>query len=228
MKPIVAIGDVHGLSEWKPIVRKHEGCRIVFLGDYLDPYEYVPRRQLLQNLCEIMSLKEKHPDKVVLLLGNHDLHYFCDNAVLGSRFDFQIEKEASQLFLRNIGLFQYAYQEDNWIFTHAGISRQWFDNDFQGNFDEPIDRQLNHPCADQLPALFRVGLARGGKCGSMGGIFWADIEELKEPLPGFIQVVGHNRVDDVTEHVGTGGGKIIFCDCLRWGKYGEFSWLDED
>lgn len=41
MKPIVAIGDVHGLEKWRSIVDEHEDCTIVFLGDYLDPYEYI-------------------------------------------------------------------------------------------------------------------------------------------------------------------------------------------
>ena len=38
-KPIVVIGDVHGLTTWKDVVKNHRGSQFVFLGDYYDPYE---------------------------------------------------------------------------------------------------------------------------------------------------------------------------------------------
>ena len=79
--------------------------------------------------------------------------------------------------------------------------------------------QLNNPAEDQIPALLRVGYARGGRRGDIGGIFWADESELEEPLHGYTQIVGHNRVEKVTERIGPGGGKIVFCDCLRNGLY---------
>ena len=218
MKPIVALGDVHGLTYWKTVVEEHPGCRYVFLGDYLDPYGYIPRKELLRNLFEIILLKKLQPDDVVLLLGNHDLHYLRDDAPFCSRYDWQIADAASRLFRENAALFQNAYQEEKTVFTHAGISQAWFEEDFKGDASRPIADQLNAPSDEQLPALFRVGEKRGGRRGARGGIFWADITELDDPLHGFTQVVGHNRVREVTEHEGTAHNKIIFCDCLFAGK----------
>ena len=54
---------------------------------------------------------------------------------------------------------------------------------------------------------------------TIGGIFWADIEELTDPLHGFTQIVGHNRVKEITEYNGTHNNKIIFCDCLWNNNY---------
>lgn len=218
MKSFVAIGDVHGLTKWRDIVEEHKESVIVFLGDYLDPYEYITREQQLANLSDIIGLKKERMDDVVLLLGNHDLHYFCEKAVPGSRYDFQIEKEAEALFLGNIELFSYAFQHGRFIFTHAGIQHSWFVDDFKGDLARPIAEQLNSPKAEQLDALFRLGRARGGRIGCTGGIFWADITELTDPLHGYTQIVGHNRVDDITERMGYNDNKIIFCDCLRKGK----------
>ena len=113
MESIVAIGDIHGMESWRNIVEKHYESKIVFMGDYLDPYGYVTRENQLMNLCSIISLKMNRPDDVVLLLGNHDLHYFCEDAAIGSRYDFQIKEEASNLFLDNLDLFQYAWQVDD-------------------------------------------------------------------------------------------------------------------
>ena len=138
----------------------------------------------------------------MLLLGNHDLHYFCDEACVGTRFDMEIAADASKLFLGNIHLFQYAFQDGECLFTHAGVSQLWFDYDFCGDAERSLAEQLNNPAADQVPALLRVGYARGGRRGDTGGIFWADKRELEEPLHGFTQIVGHNRVAEVTERTG--------------------------
>ena len=216
-KATIAIGDVHGLDLWRDVVEAHPECGVVFLGDYLDPYRYVHKGKLLDNLRAIMQLKRDRPEDVVLLLGNHDLHYFCEEACVGTRFDMEIAADASKLFLDNIHLFQYAFQDGEYLFTHAGVSQEWFDNDFCGDAARPIADQLNNPAADQVPALLRVGYARGGRACDTGGIFWADKSELEEPLYGFTQIVGHNRVAEVTEHTCPGGGRIVFCDCLHNG-----------
>ena len=202
-KATIAIGDVHGLDLWRDVVEAHPGCRVVFLGDYLDPYGYVPREKLLENLRSIIDLKRSRRE----------------DACVGTRFDMEIAADASKFFLGNIHLFQYAFQDGEYLFTHAGVSQLWFDYDFCGDASRSVAEQLNNPAADQVPALLRVGSARGGRACDTGGIFWADKSELEEPLYGFTQIVGHNRVAEVTEHTGPGGGKIVFCDCLRNGLY---------
>lgn len=212
-KQTIAIGDVHGLTYWKEVVKDNPACRYVFLGDYLDPYQPISRKALIGNLKEIIQLKKKHPDDVVLLLGNHDLHYFTSDMETSSRFDFEIAKEASELFRGNIDLFQHAHQEANTVFSHAGIAHKWFTDDFKGDLHRNIADQLNNPKPEQIPALYCCGQCRGGDWGMIGGIFWADIKELCEPLQGYTQVVGHNRVEDVKERT-KDGGRIIFCDCL--------------
>lgn len=218
-KTIVAIGDIHGLDYWRAIVERHPDCLTVFLGDYLDPYDAIPRSALLDNLRAIIDLKKSRPDDVVLLLGNHDMHYFNPYARMGTRFDFGICKEASSLFLENLHLFRYAYQEGNKVFTHAGISQWWWQDDFHGDDTCPIAEQLNHPTEEQMGALCRVGYARGGEFGRHGGIFWADSSELWNPLHGYTQIVGHNPVPEITTREGDEGAKIVFCDSLRYGNY---------
>lgn len=216
---IVAIGDVHGSDRWKHIVEQHPDDRIVFLGDYLDPYQYVQEEELVRNLQLIISLKKEKPDSVVLLLGNHDLHYFCEDIAFGSRFNVRMMDVYFHLFLENLHLFQNAYQVGKTIFTHAGISHEWFVDDFKGNLDMSIAEQLNHPEPSQLEALYRVGGERGGSSLLPGGIFWADRRELSRPLSGYRQVVGHNRVEKAFHYKGNHDNEIIFCDCLWKGDY---------
>jgi len=54
-----------------------------------------------------------------------------------------------------------------------------------------------------------------------GDIFWADMSELKNPLQGYTQIVGHNSVENI-ENYSNNGGRVIFCDCLNNGHYLQF------
>ena len=216
----IVIGDVHGLTYWKKAVEENPDSRIVFVGDYLDPYEKIPNEQLINNLNEIIQLKKERSDDVILLLGNHDLHYFCLDILPGSsgRYNYEIEKEVEMIFNDNQDLFAYAFQDGNQLFTHAGVAHGWFMNEFKGDLAKNIADQLNNPLPEQKCALHQAGEARGGSWCSVGGIFWADISELGNPLQGFKQYVGHNRVDDIRVQT-KNGGQITFCDCLYNEKY---------
>ncbi|MDR0769169.1 MAG: metallophosphoesterase [Dysgonamonadaceae bacterium] len=209
----IIIGDVHGSTYWKEIVNEHPDCRYIFLGDYLDPYEAVDDKALLENLQDIIRFKKAHPNEVVLLLGNHDLHYFVEESILCTRFNYALAPDISEIFRTNYRLFQFAYQVDNCLFTHAGVIHSWFIEDFKGDITKNIADQLNNPAPEQIEALFQCGFYRGGKANAVGGIFWADIHELHEPLQGYTQIVGHNRVNDILDCT-ENSGRIIFCDCL--------------
>ena len=68
MKTIV-IGDIHGRTIWKQIVRHNTFDKVVFEGDYFDSFDISVKDQL-KNFNEIIKFKERFPDKVVLLIGN--------------------------------------------------------------------------------------------------------------------------------------------------------------
>jgi len=162
MTPTIIFGDIHGLSFWKKVVNKYPDHRYIFLGDYLDPYEDIENNLLIDNLKEIIKLKKERPDNVILLLGNHDMHYVDWDFEPCSRYNVEIEMKVHALFKKNRRLFTYAFQEENRIFTHAGISKKWFFEDFGGDIEKNIAEQLNKPRPDQLPALYRAGWWRGG------------------------------------------------------------------
>lgn len=214
-KNIIVIGDVHGRTSWKQIVDKHPGCRLVFLGDYCDPYEKIPGEAVLENLMEIIRLKQAHPDDVILLLGNHDVHYYCDEAPIGTRYNLELGWEIEERFTMFAECFQCAYSERGILFTHAGVSDAWFHHDFEGDADADIAAQLNARCTDR--AIFHCGASRGGPH-PHGGIYWAGKSEMNHPLRGTTQVVGHTRTDGV-ERIESGEGVVYCCDCLEKGKY---------
>ena len=214
-KSIIVIGDVHGRTSWRQIVDKHPGCRFVFLGDYCDPYETIPGEAVLDNLKEIIQVKQSRPDEVVLLLGNHDVHYTEDGAPIGSRFSLEYMLVIEELLTAYADCFQCAYSEWGILFTHAGVSEAWFRESFAGDVDGDIASQLKARCSDE--SVFHCGASRGGPH-PHGGIYWAGKSEMSRPLRGTVQVVGHTRTDGVQRIEGN-VGVVYFCDCLEKGKY---------
>lgn len=221
-KNTIAIGDIHGRNNWKRIAEEHPNDRIVFLGDYCDPYENMRNCDVLSNLLDIIELKTKRKDDIILLLGNHDMHYLYEDFTVGTRFNQGIAELIKDLFEERREYFQFAYQEENILFTHAGVSFLWWNKYFKGLSNEnapTIAEQLNNPTEKQLKAMFQVGYSRGGYS-ERGGIFWADAEETRnDPLPSLHQVVGHTQMDCILTINPFINTSITYCDCLKNNEY---------
>ena len=72
---LIAIGDIHGRTIWQEIIEAQSFDTLIFIGDYFDSKEDIDPESQMVNFIEICRLKRANPDKVILLLGNHDYHY---------------------------------------------------------------------------------------------------------------------------------------------------------
>ena len=100
---ILIIPDVHGRTFWKDAVNRESWGTIIFLGDYLDPYprEGIDDNQVLGNFLEILDFGRTH-DNVVMLLGNHDMHYYSKifaERALSSRYNYRLAEIFKALFI---------------------------------------------------------------------------------------------------------------------------------
>lgn len=220
MEEIIVLGDVHGLRTWEQVVKKHPGSKFVFLGDYNDPYgSTISNEEVLDNFKRLIDFKLAHDEDVILLLGNHDMHYKdTEFAVWGTRYNVEMAFDLMMMYDEYSHCFQNAYQCENLLFTHAGVSEEWFADAFLAATRKEAAWLLNHCAGEQEEALHRCGARRGGPF-PYGGIFWADKGEFAHPLEGYVQIVGHNRVDTIEEWTGENGAKIFFCDSLYGGNY---------
>ena len=136
------IGDIHGRNFWRLSVHKMllEGVdRIIFLGDYLDPYQeeieenpelmeceyFGDSKNLLSTLNDIVSLKKNEPDRYILLTGNHTDSYIWSKFHAATRTDYKNWEKYHKFFLENLEYFNLVWIEDDVIFSHAGISKGW-------------------------------------------------------------------------------------------------------
>jgi len=205
-KDILVIPDIHGRSFWREAVTAHGECQVVFLGDYLDPYgsEGITPSMAFTELKDIVEFKKKNMDRVVLLLGNHDLGYLNEE-VCRCRHDYYGENRNRRFLLDNLDLFDLTYEtavgNRRVLFSHAGIREMWVNsNDWlfgEVEFTPSLlNRMFHHPSLreDLMSALSQVSFYRGGR-DLVGSPVWADMDEfidMGDFLPGYLQVFGHS------------------------------------
>lgn len=134
MKTVV-LGDTHGRSNWKLALYQEEPIdRLIFIGDYFDSFD-IPGVEQIHNFKEIVQYKEKNPQvEVVLLIGNHDHHYFPEIGYTGtSGYQSKIAPSITQVIDENRHHLSMAYGFDNYLFTHAGVSPIFMDQVFGEN-----------------------------------------------------------------------------------------------
>lgn len=221
----IFIGDLHGRDSWQEInIRKYD--KIIFIGDYVDSFD-LSDFAILENLKKVIAWKERHPEKVILLLGNHDIQYLHYPAHQCSGFRPTMQKGLTYLFNKHRQLFQVAYQIGETIATHAGITNAWYSelkrvrgyDDFEGNLADFINH-IEKTTSRYL--RYATSLYRGGY--SNGGPLWAGLKETStDMLVGYQQVAGHTSVDDIMT-IGYSNRSVTYIDTLH--KHTNFHTLD--
>ena len=205
---MIIIPDIHGRQFWKDAVSGRESEEIVFLGDYLDPYptEDITNDDALKNFKEILDFKKKHRENVILLVGNHDAHYFVSPFDIGSRFCYYLEREISRLFKENKELFLLAHEKEinskKYTFSHSYIHSLWLNNDVYGKDNWSEDTVINALNDDfehnaTFGLLLNIKSCYRGGFESYGSILWADIREValdKKPNVGDYAIFGHTQL----------------------------------
>ena len=111
---MIIIPDIHGRDFWKKPVYENLGKEhIIFLGDYMDPYEdeQIAPWEVFPQLEEIVKLKEKNSDNVTLLLGNHDIHYLTEKG-RGGRYDYIRGAQIKHFLIEHADSFQLALSSE--------------------------------------------------------------------------------------------------------------------
>ncbi len=186
---ILVMPDIHGRKFWKVAINEIANCdKVVFLGDYLDPYDFenIGVDEAIANFREIIDFAKAHQDKTVLLLGNHDMPYFS-TTYLGfcdwhCRYCEEYHDEIEAIFEEYRPLFKVAHAEDGILFTHAGCTSGWLDHVFeQHNQFESLDDLVNKlndllNSEEGLRYLDMVSAHRGGH-DKYSSCIWADKDE---------------------------------------------------
>lgn len=186
---ILVIPDVHGRSFWQePCSHIEDYDKIIFLGDYMDPYgfEHISVESALYNFQDILMFADKNRDKVELLLGNHDMPYFSDTyksfSMYHSRHSHKYYNDIKQRFDEYRELFKIATTYDDILFTHAGITPGWLFTVFTPEYTiislDDLCFSLNNllNTKEGLQYLYMISEDRGGR-DRYASCIWADCNE---------------------------------------------------
>ena len=209
MTNILVLPDIHGRTFWKePLKYKDKFDHIIFLGDYFDPYpsEGITQQEAIENFKELINsfTEEELEDKVEFLLGNHDGHYLYDipeasrlakNPTINKEITSlltNLRDKYNQLILNT----WITIENTTYLFTHAGINKEWFDSNSQVcDINTPgLIKQYSIP--NNWVAIAQVGCSRGGF--GAGGPLWDDVREfVNQPkFSPYYQIFGHTQLND--------------------------------
>jgi predicted phosphodiesterase len=229
---IAVIGDIHGLETWKNVLDNvGDYDKVVFIGDYVDSY-VMPKNIQLDNLRAIIELKDTYPDKVVLLLGNHDMHYINDMLEC-SGFSWNKYKMFHKIYIDNLDKFKMIHREGDFIFSHAGLSNEYLKDFgfFTDMINDAIDYVNNGLKIDSSAFSFYHGDGSWVGNHPLQGPTWIRPDALVEAnkdsfLEDFVQVFGHTQSLDSEKFAKDNNWMYICTDVLWDGKYVEIDGSD--
>lgn len=255
---VLSIGDIHGRSNW--IYLTHTGYteqslwrtsvdaaggidtsdvwdlplsqydKIIFVGDYVDSLD-INSVTIKHNLLEIIHLKKTLGDRVVLLLGNHDIQYFIKGQMC-SGYRAEMQYDLQMIFAENMDLFTFAYGIGNHLWTHAGVTQGWYKNLLKElnnpnyRFIDIVRERNPQTVADTLnlgwelqhPLMFAVDRESGGSATWAGPLWVRPPALMNDAIDGVTQIVGHTPQAEIWSTSSRRGDDLHFIDCLEYGS----------
>jgi predicted phosphodiesterase len=147
---VFVIPDIHQTDVWVKAAEENisKVDKMIFLGDYVDSFHANELRGTeLDGPHTIRRLKafyDAHPDKVVLLCGNHDFSYLAQSSdgqrVSGHQPDAAGITEA---LLEALQALHAVVEVDGVVYSHAGVSKIWYENHSISSLEQ-MDDLLHH------------------------------------------------------------------------------------
>lgn len=184
---ILIIPDVHGRDFWiEPCSHVDEFDKIIFLGDYHDPYTFQVSQDTSRHRLrdELLPFVLEHKDKVVCLYGNHDSYIVDMPCCRTDNYHFnEIKKYLNQMNLQLI------YQVDQYLFSHSGVLPSWL-----AKHDLTLESLNTLSLNDK--SLYDISAYRGGE--GLGSCIWGDVREYYNSyhIPNIFQIFGHTQLEE--------------------------------
>ena len=225
MKTVV-IGDIHGNNVWKKIVEHENADRVIFIGDYFDSFDIPPSDQI-NNFIDIVNYKNNSGKEVIMLIGNHDYHYMRGISETYSGYKAGVRPVIEAVLEENKEHLQMAYQTDDFLFSHAGVSSVFMDLAFSYKWRvENIADDLNE-MFKYKPLTFGFGKFKNPEFNidpygddkeqspiwiRPRSLMKANHDTLRKT---YIQVVGHTQIKEMDIKGKATGNRYFLIDCLE-------------
>jgi hypothetical protein len=227
MKTLV-LGDTHGRPLWKQIVVDEQPDRVIFIGDYFDSYDDFTAAEQMYNFQEIIDWKQSGQSEVIMLIGNHDYHYMRGIHEHYSGYQRGARPAIEQLLEDSKEHMQMCYQMGEYLFTHAGVSSKWLDDNIVMWDVENLEMYINDLWKYKPNSFKFMGWDPYGNSPESSPI-WIRPYSLQRSnhdtlRDQFIQVVGHTQQGQIDRKGKSTGGRYYYIDAL--GTSGEYMIID--
>lgn len=199
---ICCIGDIHGTTKflecYNNILKNDNDCEhIIVFGDHFDPYDDIPLDAMVERYNEFIDTA-KNDDRIISLLGNHDLAYYVLPDDITNRTMRCNAKKISDCIIPNLKDSYLCYKVGDWLFSHAGVSNTWY-NDIMKDCREKI--LGNHkgwtPEDLEITTFYQWDYSGYGNNPRQGCTWIRPMALLDDGLDGYNQVVSHTRVNEI-------------------------------
>jgi len=217
----IFLGDTHGRDLWKDIIAKETPDRVVFIGDYFDSFDIGSAEQQF-NFKEIIAFKESGRCEVIMLIGNHDYHYYPGGETY-SGYQHGAAPIIRQLLEENKHHLQMCYQLDDILCSHAGIGHNWLVE--QERYESGSIADFVNDIWNYKPIRFIFyGLDPYGDSKTQTPIWIRPLSLMsgnKETFlkKDYIQIVGHTQVRKIDIEGKATGGRYYLIDTIDIGQY---------
>ena len=182
---------------------------------------------------DFAPFKKQSKVPVILLIGNHDYHYYPGIEDSGtSGYQTLMAPSIKHVVSDNKQYLQAAYQVGEFVFTHAGLSSEWLDDIIPGWDVDSLDATINdlfrfQPNKLAYRSYKQVGSTVYGTGGygseTFQGPLWIRPKALmaankKTLRKQIIQVVGHTPQETIDIKGKSTGGRYYFIDTLEYGQ----------
>jgi predicted phosphodiesterase len=221
----IFIGDIHGRDIWKDIVSQEKPDRVIFIGDYFDSFDIRGPKQI-ENFKDIIAFKESGQCEVIMLIGNHDIHYTPGFPSQYSGYQSKYSLMIRHLLETHKEHLQMAYQFEDFLCTHAGVSVEWLAKQGMRTVETSKIAEIVNDLYKEDPRLFDHNGPNPYGDNTYQTPVWirpASLIAINRDVlePHVVQVVGHTAVKiDIIEHELT-NGRYHFIDKLH-NNHGQF------
>lgn len=217
MKQII-LGDTHGRTIWKDILNTEgEVDRVIFIGDYFDTHENTTGEQQLANFLDICQYKKNNPNKVILLIGNHDFHYWPGIEEDYSGYQPHMRASFEYALSENKNLLQMCFVDEwNTVYSHAGFTETF------------VEQRIGTFSMDQVndvwkykPLSFAFYPMDRSHCGDdiHQSCIWVRPQSLYRDSISNLQVVGHTTINQINHPAKSERRGFYMIDCIQNRQY---------
>jgi len=178
----------------EPFLATQDYDEVVFLGDYFDSFNQTD--EMVYKTSEWFK-KSLSKGNRIHLWGNHDIayRYWYPHMICSGNSERSKSIITTIITPREFDRMKLVYITQNFVLSHAGVSKYHFLHPILGITHESIQKECNK-AMDNLRGgikhpVFSVGHSRGGWV-TVGGILWQDFNVEFKGIRGINQIVGHS------------------------------------